>query len=230
MTTLRSVTTTTAIAGACTLALAACGGGTEQSADETVADMMADAASNAPSFDDGYDVCFKAAQAALGDDAMVSTIATLFSSGSDIDSMQSYPRGTMTGCKVEYQDPDNPMAMLSMDYDNNEGGFGEARELEITVIGGDASEFRVEDYVVRLGDVNIAAIGTMMEAKKADLDAAYSDYAWTGVRLDSPGVTSLDHALNITLTGRLASNNVKETGSARIGIDGTTVIRDGLLP
>ncbi|MBV7258958.1 hypothetical protein [Erythrobacter crassostreae] len=221
---------TVAIAAILSGTLAACGGDPEQSADEMVADMMAEANANAMTLDDGYDACFKAVASLLGNDAKVSKIRTLISSGSDIDSMQNQARGVITNCDVEYQSPDDPNMMLSAVYDNKTGEFGEPRQLEITVIGGSASEFRVDDFVIPLSDVKYAALGTFMDGRKAELDAAFSDYEWTGVTLNAPGMSSPDHSLKLTINGRLAANNVKETGSATFEVDGTTVKRDGLLP
>ncbi|MEL6529882.1 MAG: hypothetical protein AAFQ27_07960 [Pseudomonadota bacterium] len=212
-------------------ALVSCGGGdTEIDTDQMVADMMAEANANAMTFDDGYDSCFKAVASLLGNDAKVSEIRTLFSAGNEIDSMQMQPRGQMTSCEVQYQNPDNPKKMLSARFDNKTGEFSEPREMEITVIGGNASEFSVDDYVMPLSDVNYAALGAFMEGKQEALGGAYSDFAWTGFTLNAPGLTQQNHTLGISLVGRLASNDVKESGSASFQTDGTTVIRDGLLP
>lgn len=225
----------------CSISLVACGGkedtsqNTSLSAGNSQASMMI--ASSFPgsgkskfTLADGPDVCFRAAAKELGDTAKVSELTSFFSLGKDIDPMASAPSGEMTSCIVQYQSPQDPRKLQEVSMDVTTGSFGPPRPVEITVMGGDASEFRLEDHLIALSHVNAAGLKAIMDGQKASMDQVYGKYGWSGVRLQSPDAFDSKHTLRLDLDGRLASNDIKKGGYASISTDGKTIRRNFLKP
>jgi hypothetical protein len=190
----------------------------------------ADVATAGSNLADGPDVCFRAIAKHLGADTKVSEITSFFSAGSEIDSRAREPAGTMTICKVEYRNPDDPRKLLSTQLDIRSGEFGQPSPVEITVAGGNAAEFNIEDYLIPLSKIDAAALISVMDGQKAKLSSVYSRYAWSGVRLSAPGAFSNTHTLRLDLTGRLASNDIKEDGYASVTTDGKKITTNYLVP
>lgn len=222
------------------LGLSACGGGNDAAAPadktadaagagKTEAPKDAPAAASVPTLADGPDVCFRAISKHLGAETRVSEITSFFSSGNAIDGMATKPEGEMTTCTVEYQDPKDPRKLLSTRLDIETGQFSAPSPVEISVMG-NAADFKLEDYLIPLSQINAAGLTSVMEAKKAELGAIYSKYAWSGVRLSSPGTFDNKHTLRLDLSGRLASNDIKQDGYASVTTDGKTVTTDHLKP
>lgn len=223
------------------LGLAACGGG-DKAKDDTPtkagdapaaaagAPAGTAAATKVPTLAEGPDVCFRAIAKHLGADAKVSEITSFFSVGNEIDGSDTKPAGEMTTCTVQYQNPDDPRKLLSIRYDDATGTFGTPSPVEISVMGGNAAEFKLEDYLIPLSQINAAQLTSVMDAQKARLSGIYSKYAWSGVRLSSPGPFDNKHTLRLDITGRLASNDIKETGYASVTTDGTKISADHLTP
>ncbi len=187
---------------------------------------------DAPAFNlaDGPDVCFRAISKHLGADAKVSEITSFFSAGKEIDAGDSQPAGEMTTCTVDYQDPKDSRKLLRSQLDLESGEFSAPSHVEITVAGGNAAEFKLEDYVIPLSKVDAAALTSVMEAQKGKLSGVYSRYAWSGVRLSAPGPFSNTHTLRLDLAGRLASNDIREGGYASVSIDGKKITKNHLMP
>jgi hypothetical protein len=179
---------------------------------------------------DGPDVCFRAVAKQLGATAKVSEITSFFSAGSAIDSDNDEPQGRMTTCTVEYQSPADPRKLLSTSLDLQTGEFAPPTPVEISVMGGDANAFRLEDYLIPLSSVNAAALTSIMDGQKTRLGKVFSQYAWSGVRLSSPDAFSDVHTLRLDIDGRLASNDIKENGYASISTDGKRITADHLMP
>lgn len=178
----------------------------------------------------GPDLCFRAAAKQLGADTKVSEVISFFSAGSEIDGNAREPEGKLTICTVEYQDPKDPRKLLSTQMDVSSGTFGDPIPVDISVTGGDAATFKLEDYLIPLSKVNAAALKSVMDAQKAKLGGVYSRYAWSGVRLSSPGAFSSTHTLRLDLTGRLAANDIKQEGYASVTTDGKTIKTNNLMP
>ena len=216
------------------LGLVACGSRNDASnasfATGKVAGPATQTAAAAPNLAQGPDLCFRAIAKLLGADAKVSEITSFFSAGSDIDSSDTKPKGEMKLCTVDYQDPSDPRKLLSTSLDVATGVLAPAKPVEITVAGGDAATFKLEDYIIPLSKVDPAALTAVMTAQKARLDGIYSHYAWTGVRLSAPGPFSDKHTLRLDITGRLASNDIKGSGYASVTTDGKTITADHLKP
>lgn len=189
-----------------------------------------DGGAAAPTLADGPDVCFRAIAKHLGADTKVSEITSFFSSGSAIDSNASKPKGEMTTCTVQYQSPTDPRKLVSTSMNVASGAFAPPTPVEITVAGGDAAKFRLEDYLIPLSKINAAALKAIMDGQKASMDGIYSQYAWSGVRLSSPGAFSDVHTLRLDIEGRLKSNDIKEGGYASITTDGKTITTNFLKP
>lgn len=187
------------------------------------------ALAEAPTLADGPDVCFKAITKHLGADTKVSEITSFFSTGSEIDSSDSRPQGQMTICTVEYQSPDDPRKLVSTRLDLASGEFSPPQPIEITVMG-NAAEFNLEDYLVPLSQINASGLASVMEAQKSKLGDVYSRYAWSGVRLSAPDAFNDKHTLRLDVEGRLASNDIKESGYASVSLDGRTITADHLTP
>ena len=222
------------------LGLSACGEGpVDQSANSLAAGISPDgvvapgegsaAVGEELSLAEGPDVCFRAIAKQLGEDAKVSEINSLFSAGNDIDGDASAPEGKMTNCTVEYQDPNDPRKLLSARLDLGSGTFGDPIPVEITV-SGDAATFKLEDYLIPLSKVNAAALRPAMDAQKAKLGGTYGRYAWTAVRLTAPDAFSDTHSLRLDLVGRLAANDVKNSGYASFSTDGKSIKKNTLMP
>ena len=178
----------------------------------------------------GPDVCFREIGKQFGADVKVSEVTSFFSAGEKIDGRSSAPRGQMTSCTVSYQSPSDPRKLLSARFDPNTGSFDTPTPVEITVMGGNAADFRLADYVVPLSRIQPAALSELMNAQKNRLQPVYSDYAWSGVRLSSPSAFSRTHTLRLDLDGRLAANDIKESGYASVSLDGKRITADYLLP
>ncbi|MCL1634819.1 hypothetical protein M2650_09270 [Luteimonas sp. SX5] len=179
---------------------------------------------------DGPDVCFRAIAKHLGADAKVSEITSFFSAGKEIEPSHIEPAGEMTTCTVQYQDPNDSRKLLRSDLDLESGEFGPPNPVEITVTGGNAADFKLEDYVIPLSKVDAAALTSVMEAQKSRLSGVFSRYAWSGVRLSAPGAFSNTHTLRLDVAGRLASNDLRQGGYASVSIDGKKITADHLMP
>lgn len=234
----RKQSTALCLAVGLSLGLSACGGGdggSNATADKgaatpAVAGSTETASANVPTFSEGPDVCFRAIAKHLGADVKVSEINSFFSSGSEIDSTDDEPKGQMTVCSVQYQNPSDPRKLLDTSLDLRTGTFGTPKPVEITVMGGDATKFNLEDHLIPLSKVNAAALKGVIDAQKPKLDGVYSSYAWSGVRLASPDRFTSTHMLRLDVDGRLASNDVKKSGFVEVSTDGKTVKTNHLLP
>jgi hypothetical protein len=221
-----------------TFGLSACGKGTNTTTN--VADGVANQVGTAGTLaapevaalniSEGPDVCFRAIAKHLGPDAKVSEINSFFSSGKDIDSSDDEPQGQLTVCSVQYQDPTDARKLLSTSLNMRTGKFAAPSPVDITVSGGDASEFKLADYVTPMAQVNAAALAPFMEAQKGPMSKIYSRSAWSGIRLMSPGAFSDVHVLRLDIDGRLAANDIKESGYAEFTIDGKTLKENNLKP
>lgn len=220
------------------VSLAACGG-KDDSSPNAIAPAATAPTSLAPpeadgggrfSLADGPDVCFKAVGKQLGANAKVSELTSFFSVGKDIDPSASAPLGKMTTCTVQYQNPQDVRKLLEVSMDVKTGAFGQPRPVEITVMGGDAAKFNLEEHLIPLSQVNAAALKTVMDGQNAPMNAIYSKHAWSGVRLEAPGAFDRKHMLRIDIDGRLASNDIKKGGYASISTDGKTITRNFLKP
>ncbi|MET0246345.1 MAG: hypothetical protein ABW182_06310 [Sphingomonas sp.] len=239
----RTQSTALCLAVGLSLGLSACGGGdggsnatagtgaaTPAAATGSAATPTETANAKVPNLSEGPDVCFRAIAKHLGADVKVSEINSFFSSGSEIDSTDDEPLGQLTVCSVQYQNPSDPRKLLSSSLDLATGTFDTPKPVEITVMGGDASKFNLEDHLIPLSKVNAAGLKAVMDAQKPKLDGVYSRYAWSGVRLSSPDSFSNTHTLRLDVDGRLKSNDIKESGYASVSTDGTTVTKNFLLP
>ncbi len=217
------------------LCLAGCGGGDKApskdpvvpNAGKTEAEKSAPVA--AANLSKGPDICFSAIVKHLGADTKVSEMTSFFSSGSAIDSSDEEPQGQMTTCSVQYQSPDDPRKLVGTRMDVDTGQFAPPSPVEITVMG-NAADFRLEDHVIPLSAINAAALTSVMDAQKARLSGVYSSYAWTGVRLSGPDAFNNKHTLRLDITGRLAANDIKESGYASVSTDGKAITADHLTP
>lgn len=230
--------TTLCLLATATLGLSACskGNDTTTGAADVAATQAGDGGtSDAPkvaalNISEGPDVCFRAIANYLGPDAKVSEINSFFSSGKDIDSSDDEPQGQLTVCSVQYQNPADPRKLLGTSMNVQTGEFAPPSPVDITVSGGDASEFKLADYITPLAQVNATALASFMEAQKGSMSKIYSRFAWSGVRLMSPGVFSNVHVLRLDIDGRLATNDIKESGYAEFATDGKTLKSNNLKP
>ncbi|RZL29301.1 MAG: hypothetical protein EOP64_01555 [Sphingomonas sp.] len=230
--------TTLCLLATATLGLSACGKGnnaTTGAADVTANHAGTAGTSDAPAvaalnISQGPDVCFRAIAKHLGPDAKVSEINSFFSSGKDIDSSDDEPQGQLTVCSVQYQDPADPRKLLGTSLNVRTGEFAAPSPVDITVSGGDAAAFKLADYVTPLAQVNAAGLAPFMAAQKDAMSKIYSRFAWSGVRLMSPGAFNNVHVLRLDIDGRLATNDIKETGYAEFATDGKTLKSNELKP
>ena len=207
--------------------LAACGGTADEvaaaSADGTPSAPAATADSAAPvsvpRFADAHDACFRAAAEQIGAETPVSEINSSFSAET----------GELQVCTVDYQSPADPRKLVGQRLDLATGRFSDPYEIELSV-SGDAAAFRLEDYVLPLSQVDAAALPAVIEAQKPALDGVYGRYAWTSVRLMPPGAFSDRHTLRLDLEGRLAANDVRNSGYLSVSTDGGSVVANHLLP
>jgi hypothetical protein len=223
------------------LTLAACGGkdkpenaATAESNATAGATAASAASSAAPATNltlaQGPDVCFRAIAAHLGADVKVSEISSFFSTGTEIDGNARKPEGALTTCSVQYQNPEDPRKLLSISMNTDTGQFGTPNPVEIRVTGGNAADFKLEDHLIPLSSVNAAALAAIMDQQKTALSGAFSRYAFSGVRLMGPGAFDDKHRLRLDVDGRLASNDIKESGYAEISVDGQNVVNNRLTP
>ena len=243
--TLKSTPATAALALAATLAVSACGGQDDTAraghvanntgskvvpaAPKPAAGSDTGTAFTPPNLSDGPAACFEAIAEHLGADTKVSEITSFYSAGSEIDPGASRPQGEMTTCTVEYQDPEDPRKLVGTRMDMRSGEFQAPQRLEITVMGNPA-DFKLEDHLIPLSQVDAAALTGIMDAQKAALGGVYTPYAWTGVRLSAPDAFSDVHTLRLDVEGRLASNDIKSSGYASVSVDGKKITSNHLLP
>lgn len=211
------------------LMLGACSGETSD-AEAPGDSAMAEGPTPLTARDDGPDICFQKAREKIGEDAKVASVSSWFSTGREIDGSASSPRGHMITCIVEYQDPDNPNAMLEMTWDGRTGAFRSPQRMEIMPIGGDPEDFRLDEFVVPLKNVNTSGLMPFLMDQKDDLASAYSDFELAQVRLEPPDFDQESHTLSVTVAGRLATNDIKDSGMARLALDGQTVLSNDLIP
>ncbi|MDR0184096.1 hypothetical protein [Lysobacter arvi] len=176
---------------------------------------------------DGIDICFRKIREKLGPDARVNEIQSYFSAGTQVDPDADEPKGTLTTCAVDYQNPDDARKLLSVRMDVHSGEFGKPRPVELHVTGNKQS-FKLDDYVIALGKIDTAPLQAFMDSQKSALDKVYSVYAWDDIRLQAPGTFSDKHRLRVRLTGRFKSNDLENTGDATLAIDGKTVVDNDL--
>lgn len=236
----RSKIATLGTVTALSLALAACGGKSDDSATETAMKQAGSAtpmaagetapAVAAPTLAQGPDVCFKAIAKQIGATTKVSEITSFFSAGPEIDPSSTEPKGQLTTCTVQYQNPDDPRKLLGTRLEIATGQFDKPAPVEISVMGGNAAEFKLDDYLIPLSQLNPAALTAIMDSQKAKLSGVYGKYAWTGVRLSTPDSFSKTHTLRLDVEGRLASNDIKQSGYASITPDGKKITTNFLLP
>ena len=177
----------------------------------------------------GPDVCFREIARKFGPDIKVSEVTSFFSAGEAISGRESQPRGELTTCTVSFQNPSDPRKLLSASFNTRTGTFGEPNPVEITVMG-NAANFRLDDHVIALSRVNAAALTGVMEAQAQRLKSVYGDFAWSGVRLSGPDAFSRTHTLRLDLDGRLAANDIKESGYASVSLDGKRITANHLMP
>ena len=187
------------------------------------------AAGPVPNFAAGPDVCYKAIVNRLGKDTKVAEFTSFFSAGSAIDSSDTEPQGQLKTCTVQYQSLDDPRKLVETRMDVATGKFSPPQPLEITVMG-NAADFRLEDHLIPLSQVDPAGLTTVMEAQKARMSGIFSKYAWTGVRLEGPDAFSAKHTLRLDIEGRLAANDIKDDGYASVTTDGKKITSDHLAP
>ena len=178
----------------------------------------------------GPDVCFREIARKFGSDVKVADITSFFSAGEAISGRSSEPRGQMTSCTVSFQNPADPRKLLSASFNTRTGAFGEPSPVEITVMGGNAANFRLADYVIPLSRINAAALTGVMDAQAKRLKTVYGEYAWTGVRLSGPDAFSRTHTLRLDVDGRLAANDIKDSGYASVSVDGKRITANHLMP
>lgn len=177
----------------------------------------------------GPDVCFREIAKKFGPDVKVSEITSFFGAGDAISGRSTEPRGQMTTCTVDFQDPNDPRKLLSLRFDTRTGQFGDPSPVEITVMG-NAANFRLEDHVIPLSRVNAAVLTGVMNAQGPRLKSVYGDYAWSGVRLSGPDAFSRTYTLRLDLDGRLAANDIRESGYASVSLDGKRITANHLIP
>ncbi len=177
----------------------------------------------------GPDVCFREIAKKFGPTVKVAEITSFFSAGEAIAGRSSEPRGHMTSCTVSLQNPSDPRKLQTASFNTRTGAFGEPSPVEITVMG-NAANFRLTDYVVPLSRINAAALTGVMDAQAKRLKSVYGDYAWSGVRLSGPDAFSRTHTLRLDIDGRLAANDIRESGYASVSLDGKRITANHLMP
>ncbi|MCD9004685.1 hypothetical protein LDO31_00270 [Luteimonas sp. XNQY3] len=217
----RTLAAPLALACALGLGLTAC------SNDDPAASTPASSNASVLTLDDGPDVCLRKLAETFGADVEIAELSSQFSAGDDISGLiTGVPQGQLVTCSAKYRSPDDPRKLLSAQLDTNTGEFGEPRPVNITVMGGDASQFDLDQHVVALSQIDAAAIAGLMEARKPQLDSHYSAYAWKAVLVEGPRVTSPAHTLRLGLQGRLAANDVVDSRFLTVSIPGGEVVED----
>lgn len=225
--------------GACialSLTLAACGGSDDPS-DPKTAPESSGQMTQAPLPDlaeVGPGHCYELLADEIGADAKIHNVYSAFFAGVDLAPDQRFPfdpipQGAMNTCSVEYQDPDDPKKLLSLNMSGISGEFEEPVPLEISV-SGDAATFDLEDYLIPLSEVNTDGLQALMDEQQGRLEGAYSDYAWTRVDLSGPDTFNPEHEFRVALAGRVKSNDVLDTGAMTLKPDGSVISLDDLTP
>ncbi len=214
-----------AVAAALSITLAACGGNDSEGSVDGATGAPGDTASEGSVLtlaENGPDLCFKAAAEKLGSDAKIATLSSNFGVGENLEkyAVVSTPAGNLKGCSLDYQDPEDPRKLLSIAMDVATGEFGEPSPVEISVMG-NAADFNLDDYVVPLSQIKTAGVAATIEEQKAALDDTFSSHALSMVRLMQPGLGRDEHKISVDFAGRLKSNDVIDTGSLGINIDGS---------
>lgn len=178
---------------------------------------------NIPNIADGPDVCFRLVASRLGKDLKVSVVKSSFSVGETLDRPESEPKGQMTACWLEYQDPENPGRLLATKWNFKTGKFQTPVPVEIEVFGGNPADFRVEDNVIPLSQVRYEALADFITRQQAGISKSYSQYGWDRIELDDPDHFHSRHRITIGMKGRLAVNNVLVNGHVDLATDGKKI-------
>ena len=66
--------------------------------------------------------------------------------------------GTLTRCRVDYQDPANPQKMLRQEMNAKTGEFGAPKPLEIQLLSGEAAKVDLNKHVSPVKKWNLDAV------------------------------------------------------------------------
>lgn len=159
------------LAACAALALGACrdrDAPTRAAAGTTTA--AATAAPAMPTFADGLDVCFRTIAAHLPATTRVSEVMSSFAAGSDP------ARSPLQLCTVDYQNPDDPRSLVGIRLDPATGRFSDPYAIELS-IAGNAADFRLDDVLVPLSQVDASPLAAVTEALRPQLEGVYSKAA-----------------------------------------------------
>jgi len=180
---------------------------------------------------DGPAACLKAYKEKIGQDFKILEFSTWYALPETIDSKDiSHYKGSKGGemysCDIQIQDPANEKKAVGYDMNMQTGEIEGPIPVEISV-SGDAASFKLSDVVYPAGNIDFAAIQGNIDAIKPKLDAKYSVYQVSGIRMDSDLRTGKPHFL-VHINGKLKANDIKESILMTLSPDGKKVLSNDL--
>jgi len=174
---------------------------------------------------DGVTVCMRQVKAQLGEEAKVAEILSYFEQTERLnDASVHHPGpkpGTLTSCRVDYQDPANPQKLLRQEMQMKTGEFSAPKPLEIHV-SGDAAKFNLNDHVSPIKKWNLDAVEKLVSAQSAAAEKKYSLYQIDSATLKIDPFNGR-FVIRAAGNGRLKVNDVLEHNGVTVLVDGTKV-------
>ncbi|WOE74546.1 hypothetical protein [Alterisphingorhabdus coralli] len=174
------------------------------------------------------DACFRAVTEHLGADTKVLSVSSLFSAGSEL-SYSDDPKGQMTNCTVDYQDPDNADALLRVGLKIASGEFTSPKTVDLTVIGIDP-DFNLDEHLIALGDIDSSGLAAIIKEQEPILSKTYETYGWSAVSLEAPDNNHDAYRIDLRVRGLKTDDPAPKSGAVSVSVDGKTVSTDHLIP
>ena len=180
---------------------------------------------------DGPAACLNAYKEKIGQDFKILDFSTYYVLPETIDQRDSSnykgaKGGEMKTCDIKIQDPADEKKAVGYRTDMKTGEIKGPIPVEISVTG-NAEAFRLSDSVYPVGNIDYAAIQKNIDALKPKLDAKYSVYQVSGIRMDSDFSTGKPKLL-VHLDGKLKANDVKKNELITLSPDGVKVVHSSL--
>jgi hypothetical protein len=180
---------------------------------------------------DGPAACLTAYKEKIGQDFKILDFSTFYVLPETIDikatsSYKGSKGGEMKSCDIKIQDPTDEKKAVGYQMDMKTGAIKGPIPVEISV-SGDAESFKLNEVVYPAGGIDFAAIQGNIDALKPKLDAKYSVYQVSGIRMDSDLRTGKPHFL-VHIDGKLKGNDVKKNELITLSPDGKKVLGNSL--
>lgn len=215
----------------CALALAACGKSKPEenkagAASPVAASAIKQEAAYKYSLTDGFDLCASKLKSKLGDAIKISDLSASYTVPDDISSVPSVHKVTKGGdlqhCDLKMQNPENAKKLVGYELNTQTDEIKGPIPVEITVRGGDAEKFNLNNSVFSIGSINFAAAQATVDGLKPKLEAKFSKYQISRVSV-MQDIFSGKAEIRVAIDGILKANDVKKNIWMTIAADGKKI-------